>query len=297
MWKLNKKYITKLCSVCGKEFDSNLPNQEYCSYKCNQAIVKERLNLSAKISKNDKELFLSKIYRKGTQGKKVELIQEWLSLHGFGLKIDGDFGPATEWAVKSFQREERIIACGIVGIDTFKRLIKPMKNALKEIPKENRTLGEMVVAYASRHLNQHPREIGGQNKGPWVRLYMKGHEGIAWPWCAGFVSFILKQACDTLGVSLPLKMSFSCDEIAKNASREDNFWSGDSISDKKKITPGSLFLEKKSSTDWTHTGIVVAARDDIFITIEGNTNDEGSREGYEVCGRVRGYKNKDFVLI
>jgi hypothetical protein len=32
-------------------------------------------------------------------------------------------------------------------------------------------------------------------------------------------------------------------------------------------------------------------------TIEGNTNDEGSREGHEVCARTRGYDGEDFVLI
>jgi hypothetical protein len=46
-----------------------------------------------------------------------------------------------------------------------------------------------------------------------------------------------------------------------------------------------------------HTGIVLEANNDFYHTIEGNTNDEGSREGYEVCKRIRGYKKKDFILI
>ncbi len=36
---------------------------------------------------------------------------------------------------------------------------------------------------------------------------------------------------------------------------------------------------------------------DVFHTIEGNTNDDGSRNGYEVCARRRGYGKKDFVLL
>lgn len=36
-----------------------------------------------------------------------------------------------------------------------------------------------------------------------------------------------------------------------------------------------------------HTGIVEAVIDGQLHTIEGNTNDTGSREGYEVCRRVR----------
>lgn len=35
----------------------------------------------------------------------------------------------------------------------------------------------------------------------------------------------------------------------------------------------------------------------LVETIEGNTNDEDSPEGYEVCRRVRGYGSKDFILI
>ena len=37
--------------------------------------------------------------------------------------------------------------------------------------------------------------------------------------------------------------------------------------------------------------------DGTFATIEGNTNDEGSREGYEVCRRVRGRGSKDFIRL
>ena len=39
--------------------------------------------------------------------------------------------------------------------------------------------------------------------------------------------------------------------------------------------------------DWTHTGIVTKVEGKMVHTIEGNTNDEGSREGFEVCQRIR----------
>jgi len=53
-----------------------------------------------------------------------------------------------------------------------------------------------------------------------------------------------------------------------------------------------IFLVRRSSTDWTHTGLATAFNHDAFETIEGNTNNEGSREGYEVCSRSRGYKKR-----
>lgn len=40
-----------------------------------------------------------------------------------------------------------------------------------------------------------------------------------------------------------------------------------------------------------HTGIVEIVIGDILHTIEGNTNDTGSREGYEVCRKERNISN------
>lgn len=244
-----------------------------------------------------KDLNLDKDYKKGSRGKKVKLIQEWLSIHGIHLVIDGDFGPATDYGVRQFQKKKRLKVDGVVGSKTFERLIQPMSKSLKIINPKGKTLGDLVVSYAKQHLAQHPIEIGGQNKGPWVRLYMKGNEGSAWPWCAGFVSFILKQASDTIDAPLPIKTSFSCDFLAASAKEIGIFLGESKIENKAQITPGSLFLNRRTSTDWVHTGIVVQAENDFYHTIEGNTNDEGSREGYELCKRIRGYKKKDFILI
>lgn len=243
------------------------------------------------------DLTLDKNYKKGDKGKEVKLIQEWLSLNGYGVCIDGDFGPATDYAVRDFQRKKRLKIDGIVGKKTFAKLIIPMRNSLNRISPEGKSLGELVVSYAEQHLKENPREMGGQNKGPWVRLYMKGKEGLEWAWCAGFACFILRQACMSLGVPLPLKTSVSCDSLAGNAKGNGIFINESKITDKSQITPGSLFLNRRTSTDWVHAGIVVRADDEVFEAIEGNTNDEGSREGYEVCRRIRGYKKKDFILI
>ena len=154
-----------------------------------------------------------------------------------------------------------------------------------------------MVAYARQHEKVHPREVGGENCGPWVRLYMNGNQGSQWAWCAGFVCFIVEQACDTLRQSLPVKSTFSCDVLAEDARQKNALLSRPAAGQRCSIGPGSFFLSKRTSRDWVHAGIVVEAREETFETIEGNTNDEGSREGYEVCRRIRGYKNKDFVLI
>lgn len=243
------------------------------------------------------ELVLGRFLQKGSKGKRVRLIQEWLCLNNIHVCVDGDFGPATKEAVRQFQEREGLKADGIVNKKTYSRLIFSMKQALTPIKVNERSLGEMIISYAVQHTQQHPREIGGQNKGPWVRLYMNGHEGPQWPWCAGFACFILKNACKTLEVSLPIKPSFSCDSLAVDAKQRGLFLKENNVLDKTRITPGSFFLVRRTSTDWIHTGIVESAGEDFFYSIEGNTNDEGNREGYEVCQRIRGYKKKDFIVF
>jgi len=243
------------------------------------------------------DLVLDKDYKKGMKGKKVRLIQEWLCLHDYHIVIDGDFGDATDAAVRQFQKEKKLEVDGIVEGKTFDRLVLPMTKALEEISPVKKGLGQMVVAYAKKHLEQHPREVGGQNKGPWVRLYMQGNEGSDWSWCAGFVSFILKQACKSLNVAHPIQTSFSCDSLAFSAKERGLFLKESEAKEKKAIVPGWLFLERRTPTDWVHTGIVLSAENNIFHTIEGNTNDDGDREGYEVCRRIRNYASKDFILL
>src|SRR5262245_11538791 len=126
------------------------------------------------------DLILERVYEKGDRGQKVRLLQEWLCLHGYGLLIDGQFGPATDFAVTQFQKKVGLKEDGRVGPATFKGLIRPMSTALTRFATGRHDFGHLVVRYAKRHLMQSPREVGGQNKGPWVRLYMNGHEGEPW---------------------------------------------------------------------------------------------------------------------
>ena len=234
---------------------------------------------------------------RGARGSAARRVQEWLCLHDCNVVIDGDFGPATKAAVQSFQSRAGLAASGTVNQSTWAALVQPMTDAVAEIDPGSRGLGALAVAYAQQHLAQHPREVGGQNRGPWVRLYMKGNDGAEWAWCAGFVSYLLRQAARTLGIAMPLAYTFSCDSLAAEARQGGTFLDGRKGVTQDLLPPGSLFLLRRSTLDWTHTGMVVSAAAETFDTIEGNTNDSGEREGYEVCKRVRGYEDKDFAVI
>ncbi|MDI5893084.1 N-acetylmuramidase family protein [Halomonas rhizosphaerae] len=60
--------------------------------------------------------------RYGTTGPAVERLQHDLRRHGFGLTTDGVFGPATETAVRAFQREQGLVIDGIAGRKTQRAL-------------------------------------------------------------------------------------------------------------------------------------------------------------------------------
>ncbi len=227
----------------------------------------------------------------------VKRVQEWLILHGFGVSVDGAYGPATQRGVTGFQEKNALPPHGVVDQATFTALVAPLQRALSPLPPAA-MLGGMMAAYANQHLKEHPLEVGGQNRGPWVRTYMEGHEGEEWSWCAGFACFVMRQAAETLDIPLPVNPTFSCDELASRARGAGIFIHGADLTDPPaQLPPGSLFVHRTAPTDWSHTGILVEAQGETFVTIEGNTNDDGSREGYEVCRRIRNYANMDFVAI
>ncbi len=232
----------------------------------------------------------------GARGEDVRRVQEWLNLHGFGVVVDGDFGPATQTAVGQYQEQVGVHASGVTDEETWQSLVAPMSAVLQQSLDQSLPFGDATLLYARLHLDAHPREVGGVNQGPWVRLYMNGAEGPSVLWCAGFVTFAMRQAADSMGAATPVRGSFSCDELVRQG-KEALIFVDETVASPEQLTAGSIFLVRKTPSDWTHTGIVEAAGSDTFSTIEGNTNDSGDREGYEVCARTRSYDNKDFLVL
>lgn len=210
--------------------------------------------------------------KRGNKGPGVRILQEWLCLAGHLVTIDGDFGPATERALSA-----ETLRPPVVTEEIARALTRPMSRAIAATGS--------VLDIARAHLAEHPREVGGQNRGPWCRLY-SGENGEGRPWCADFAAHVATQAKDVWAH----RISPSCDVIATRAKAEGRFSS-------EKPTVGGLFLVRKSSTDWTHTGFVTEVGDGWVRTIEANTNDEGSREGHEACARTRGVSKLDFVRL
>jgi hypothetical protein len=254
--------------------------------------------------------------KRGDSGPKVRQVQEWLCLHGHHTAVDGDFGPATEAAMKAFQQtwdgaDSVLIANadGLVGAATWRALTEPMRRVVEWEREDGQSDVGAVITCARAHLAASPREVGGPNAGTWVRYYCRGQEV---PWCAGFATTVLGQA-----LGHDDWYTLSCDELAAKAKERGKFISGANPHVRGVVRPGCLFLIRaftpvpqddwRHRDDWIHTGIVTAVGDGYFETVEGNTylpgkgatvNAARDRNGDAVHQRTRSFgPNVDFVLM
>lgn len=128
------------------------------------------------------------------------------------------------------------------------------------------------------------------NWGKHVQKYLKS-VGITYPaaWCMAFVYWCVNEACKEVGVKNNLIVTGG---VLKQ-------WN--EIAPRFKATQpkrGCIFIMDYGK-GLGHTGIVENILPDGKIaTIEGNTNDEGSREGYEVARRTRNIEDcKGFIYL
>jgi hypothetical protein len=246
------------------------------------------------------------ILRRGDKNEGVRYVQELLALFGLNTTIDGEFGPATEALVKGLQVEHGVIPDGIVTPEMVAFAEKAVGLTDAQNPPDfvlAPTLGETMARLAKWHARFHPREVGGDNRGPWVRLYMSDTENL--PWCAGFATYIMKQACRAGNFRQPIVGGWSCTKNAEQAMAAGILHTGEGLGDMP-IPVGSMFVRRKRDHNkvfipgaWEHTGIVVEddIKNGVVKTIEGNTNDGGSREGIEVCMHTLQRDNRDYIFI
>lgn len=133
----------------------------------------------------------------------------------------------------------------------------------------------LSVAVSQIGVEEIPR---GSNKGPEVEAYLKSIGlGGGYSWCMAFVYWCVLKAS---GSSNPLKKTGGV--LAQ--------WNARPELRVKDPMPGDIFIMDYGK-GLGHTGFVEKILPEGKIqTIEGNTNADGSREGYAVCRRVRNQK-------
>jgi hypothetical protein len=115
------------------------------------------------------------------------------------------------------------------------------------------------------------------NRGPKIKEYLNiVGLGEGYAWCAGFVCWCVAKTSQAANVVV--KLQFSAGVLA--------MWNKNKELRVADPLPGDIFI-MKFSNGLGHTGIVTGVTATEINTIEGNTNDGGSREGDGVYKRKR----------
>jgi hypothetical protein len=145
-----------------------------------------------------------------------------------------------------------------------------------------------IVKIATREIGV--EEVNGSNCGPRVDDYKAAtwlNPKLAWPWCAAFICWVVREAADDAGVKFTPK--FKRPRTASAWGMEDWSLAQDSSTWTKKphrndILAGDIVVFKSS-----HIGFAISKPDanGYVTTIEGNTDGQGSREGGAVLRKKR----------
>jgi len=140
------------------------------------------------------------------------------------------------------------------------------------------TIREKALEIAQGEIGKQEEPINS-NWGPHVKKYLAS-VGITVPafWCLAFVMWCVKEACEKMSVKFPLKVTGHVMTFYNWVKQNHPEWIHHSP------MAGDIFIMDFGGGKG-HTGFVLKGFDLKSETIEGNSNDEGSRNGYEVAHR------------
>lgn len=97
---------------------------------------------------------MATIYKQGSKGTIVSLIQRALKRAGFGVAADGIWGPITTEAVKKFQQAHNLTADGIAGPATLAALgVQAVTTSQALKPNNVMQRGDVVLKKSRRHID------------------------------------------------------------------------------------------------------------------------------------------------
>ncbi len=229
------------------------PNRIIQEGESNSAIVKA-------IQKRLMELNIGELEGTGVYGKKtVNAVKLFQATHqdqfGNPLEVDGKIGSLT-WA-------------SLFGIE----------NIVVTDTAPNSLLAEAVkVAMTQLGIMEDPP---GSNRGPQVNAYLAS---VGLPpglfWCAAFVYWSFDKAAQKIGKVNPLvKTGHVMSHWNKTTGKK--ITTQEAVNKPSLIKPGHIFILNTGGSSG-HTGIVEKVEGGFIHTIEGNSNNSGSRNGIGV---------------
>lgn len=157
--------------------------------------------------------------------------------------------------------------------------VKTVSTITKEVLQR---LANQVVKDAIANIGVEEKPIGS-NWGRWIKKYLNSVDiNYPAPWCAAFVYYRISTAANKLKITTKFIKTGYVHSIYLWAKKKKYLLD--------KPIAGCIFLQWNEGLNrYAHTGIVkdVNYTKNSFTTIEGNSNSDGSREGYCVCSNTR----------
>jgi len=162
-----------------------------------------------------------------------------------------------------------------------------------------KTLSEHLKEVATAEIGV--REIGFTNKGERVQQYQAATnlKGTGWPYCAAFICFVVREAMARWEKEHGKKLTFKRPQTAAAYGFDEWSLAQDaSTKTSRKHTGEAIGIFSLDSV--SHCGIATSKPDKngFFQTIEGNSNNKGSRDGGGVVRQRRNVSNvRDWIVF
>jgi hypothetical protein len=180
-----------------------------------------------------------------------------LDKHGAPLHVDGEVGELTWWALHN---PRTIVSTGVIDY-----------SIMPDISFGGTAIGRNALEFAIEELKAGAGEVGGNNKGPWVKKYLQPiglNEGESW--CAAFLSWCFLQAVGGNKNEMPFKYSAGARNVFNQYKNKG--WTFDNNDPVKIPEPGDIASWWRVSlpSGFGHIAIVHHYLDGFLYTIEGN---------------------------
>jgi hypothetical protein len=226
------------------------------------------------------------LLKKGSQGPMVRSLQQVLQELDYDLPVTGVFDNPTYAVVRNFQAAHLdkhgipLQIDGVVGDITWWALNNPRTKVTHSVidfslmPDQamgGTTLGRSALLVAIEELKNGAGELGGNNKGKWVKKYLQPAglgEGNAW--CAAFLSWCFLQAAGGDKTKMPFRYSAGARDVFNQVKNKGmDIKSTDTTY---KPQPGDIvaWWRVSMASGLGHIGIVHHFQDGFLYTIEGN---------------------------
>ncbi len=224
---------------------------------------------------------MNRTLKLGDRGDDVAALEHLLTAHGYPVEVDGIFGTRTRDAIQAFQSQNLdrngvpLAVDGVAGPLTSWSMYHPKPKIETQssidfrLPPPEGTggsrRGRQALALAMGELKSGACEIGGSNRGPWVRKYLHGLAQQGNPWGVAFVSWCYAGVPQ----SDPLPYTLDARVLLRELRRRG--WAHPPRSGHLPQPGDILFWWRVRLNGWLgHVGLVHQLRDGILYTIEGN---------------------------